>query len=160
MRMFYGTPSSYMWEDAEGVEHTIWQGEGGEQGDALMPLLCSLGQHTALAEAQDELEEDRSYLPIWTIFMWQFLGQTELAQCTYLFRNICSRVLGSASTVARHRCGTVQEWEQQHAMFLSASHKLPTPDARVWRGSGKTDLPPFQQGITVLGTPLGYPSFV
>ena len=57
VRMFYGTPSSYMWEDAEGVEHTIWQAEGGEQGDALMPPLFFLGQHTALAEAQDELEE-------------------------------------------------------------------------------------------------------
>ena len=34
------------------------------------------------------------------------------------------------------------------------------PDARVWRGSGETDLPPVQQGITVLGTPLGHPSFV
>ena len=34
------------------------------------------------------------------------------------------------------------------------------PEARVWRGSGKTDLPPAQEGITVLGTPLGHPSFV
>ena len=34
------------------------------------------------------------------------------------------------------------------------------PEARVWRGSGETDLPPGQQGITVLGTPLGHPSHV
>ena len=27
----------------------IHQGEGGEQGDALMPMLCSLGQHAAVA---------------------------------------------------------------------------------------------------------------
>ena len=57
MRMFYGTPSFFMWEDAEGVEHTIRQGEGGEQGDAFMPLLYSMGQRTALAEVQDELVE-------------------------------------------------------------------------------------------------------
>ena len=39
VRLFYGSPSTYMWEDAEGVEHLIPQGEGGEQGDPMMPLL-------------------------------------------------------------------------------------------------------------------------
>ena len=33
------------------------------------------------------------------------------------------------------------------------------PRARVWRRSGETDLPPSQQGIVVLGTPLGDPAF-
>ena len=47
VRMFYGSPSSYIWKDSCGVAHTIRQGEGGEQGDALMPLLFSLGQHRA-----------------------------------------------------------------------------------------------------------------
>ena len=37
--MFYGAPSQYLWEDDSGTVHTIDQGEGGEQGDALMPLL-------------------------------------------------------------------------------------------------------------------------
>ena len=31
------------------------------------------------------------------------------------------------------------------------------PDARVWRGS---ELPVVQQGIKVLGTPLGHSAFV
>ena len=44
VRMFYGSPSKYIWEDGEGVEHSILQGEGGEQGDPPMPLLYSLGQ--------------------------------------------------------------------------------------------------------------------
>ena len=48
VRMFYGSPSTDLWEDAEGVEHSILQGELGEQGDPLMPLLYSLGQHGAL----------------------------------------------------------------------------------------------------------------
>ena len=58
VRLFYGSPSTYMWEDAEGVEHLIPQGEGGEQGDPMMPLLCSLGQHSALEATQEELRED------------------------------------------------------------------------------------------------------
>ena len=45
--MFYGTPSSYMWEDGTDTVHRIAQGEGGEQGDPLMPLLYALGQHQA-----------------------------------------------------------------------------------------------------------------
>ena len=39
--MFYGAPSQYLWEDSAGRVHTIKQGEGGEQGDAMMPLLFS-----------------------------------------------------------------------------------------------------------------------
>ena len=39
VRLFYSSPSKYLWEDDEGVRHTIHQGEGGEQGDTLMPLL-------------------------------------------------------------------------------------------------------------------------
>ena len=45
VRQFYGSPSTYLWDDDDGVTHEIAQGEGGEQGDALMPLLFSLGLH-------------------------------------------------------------------------------------------------------------------
>ena len=31
--LWYGQPSSYLWEDDEGRAHTIRQAEGGEQGD-------------------------------------------------------------------------------------------------------------------------------
>ena len=41
VRLFYGQPSRYLWEDESGNVHHIHQGEGGEQGDALMPLLFS-----------------------------------------------------------------------------------------------------------------------
>ena len=41
-------PSEYLWEDDDGEVHKIAQGEGGEQGDPMMPLLYSLGQHRAL----------------------------------------------------------------------------------------------------------------
>ena len=48
VRLFCSTPSECRWEDDGGEVHSIHQGEGGEQGDALMPLLFSLGQHAAL----------------------------------------------------------------------------------------------------------------
>ena len=39
VRCFYGSPSTYLWEDEMGVTQNIQQGEGGEQGDPLMPML-------------------------------------------------------------------------------------------------------------------------
>ena len=42
VRMFYGSPSEYLWEDNQGNVHVVPQGEGGEQGDAMMPLLFCL----------------------------------------------------------------------------------------------------------------------
>ena len=39
---FCGHPSTHLWEDEQGVVHEIPQGEGGEQGDPLMPALFAL----------------------------------------------------------------------------------------------------------------------
>ena len=38
VRMSYGQASTYLWEDDEGHVHRIEQGEGGEQGDPMMPI--------------------------------------------------------------------------------------------------------------------------
>ena len=57
VRMFYEAPSSCLWEDSVGTVHTIRQGEGGEQGHALMLLLLVVGQHSALDAVQEELQE-------------------------------------------------------------------------------------------------------
>ena len=51
----YGTASTHLWEDDEGTTHKIVQGEGGEQGDAMMPLLFSLVQLPALEAVQAPL---------------------------------------------------------------------------------------------------------
>ena len=55
VRMFYGSPSEYLWEDGVGIVHRVPQGEGGEQGDATMPLLFSLGLHEALEDVHRQL---------------------------------------------------------------------------------------------------------
>ena len=56
VRLFYGQPSQCLWADDMGTVHHVDQGEGGEQGDALMPLLFSLG-HGALQAVQRQLAE-------------------------------------------------------------------------------------------------------
>ena len=60
--MFYGRPSEYLWEDAEGEVHSIAQGEGGEQRDPMMPLLFAMGQHHALDTVSRSLREDEKLL--------------------------------------------------------------------------------------------------
>ena len=55
VRMFYSTPSTFLWEDEEGTVHVIPQGEGGDQGDPLMPMLFALGQHSSLVTVSDRL---------------------------------------------------------------------------------------------------------
>ena len=57
VRLFYGRQSRYLWEFEDGEIHHIPQGEGGEQGDAMMPLLFSLGQHRALQAVAEQLQE-------------------------------------------------------------------------------------------------------
>ena len=62
VRLFYSSPSAYLWEDDDGRVHTIHQGEGGEQGDALMPLLFCVGQHAALEAIQRGLNPNEKLL--------------------------------------------------------------------------------------------------
>ena len=57
VRQFYGCVSQYLWEDDAGVTHTILQGEGGEQGDPLMPMFYSLGQNRALEAIHNSFQE-------------------------------------------------------------------------------------------------------
>ena len=55
VRRFYGRPSTYLWEDDEGVNHDIAQGRGAEQRGALTPSLFALGQHETLEQIHSQL---------------------------------------------------------------------------------------------------------
>ena len=50
-RMFYGRSSEYLWEMDDGQVHRIPQGEGGEQGDPMMPLLYLSRSHWCIGTA-------------------------------------------------------------------------------------------------------------
>ena len=56
VRLWYSTPSAYVWIDGNNCPHRVTQAEGGEQGDPLMPALFSLGMHRALTALQTELQ--------------------------------------------------------------------------------------------------------
>ena len=159
VRMFYGSPSTYVWEDAVGVEHSILQGEGGEQGDPLTPLLCSLGLHGALEATQEELADGEN-LVAYLDDIWVVSPVPERVSHVYgsLQRNLFSHAR------IRVHGGKTQVWNRsgirpEGCDALERIAQAADPRARVWRGSGETDLPP-SQGIVVLGTPLGDPAFI
>ena len=54
-RLFHRRRSEVLWESDSGEVHSVHQGEGGEQGDAMMPLLFALGQHGELQVASRAL---------------------------------------------------------------------------------------------------------
>ena len=84
VRMFCGSPSSYLWEGDSGVT-TIEQGEGREQGDPTMPLLFSLGQHAALHAVQGRLEAGERLFAflddIWVVTAPDRVGPAYIAIC-------------------------------------------------------------------------------
>ena len=53
--------SEYLWDNDLGEIHTISQGENGKQGDAMMPLLYSPGQH------QSHLGQANAGLVLWCV---------------------------------------------------------------------------------------------
>ena len=62
VRRFYGQPSLHIWEDKVGEVQDIPQGEGGDQGDPLMPLLFSLAVHPSLVSTGNLLREGEKLL--------------------------------------------------------------------------------------------------
>ena len=55
VRQWYAGQSEFVWFDSDGEPHHITQGDGGEQGDALMPALFCLALRRALSEVQGRL---------------------------------------------------------------------------------------------------------
>ena len=112
VKKFYGSPSTYIWDDDEGVVHEVFQGEGGEQGDALMRALFSLEQHNSLEAIQARLRPS-----------------VELRMCLPPSKNN-SRPWASRFTMARRSCGTAVVESQRGA--LTAAARRSDPDAIVW----------------------------
>ena len=154
--MFHGAPSEYLWEDSCGTVHRIPQGEGGELGDALMPLLFAVGQHSALEEASAQL------LPGEHLFAFHddiyMVTMPERVGAVYA---IVEEQLRTRARIRIHG-GKTKVWNRGGERLaicdvLERIARVQNPQTVVWRGS---DIPSHQQGITVLGTPLGHVDFI
>ena len=138
---------------------TVHQGEGGERGDPLMPLLFSVRQHAALEAIHRRLFPTEK-LPA-------FLDDTYVVKTRTSGR--CCGNCGPSSIVEscadpRVHGGKTHVWngagtKPEACDVLQQKAKALDPDSRVrvWRGS---EVPTTEQRIIVLGTPLAHEDFV
>ena len=140
-----------------GDMHEIPQGEGGEQGDPLMPMLFAMGQHRALEAVQRRLVTMKSCSRSWTMCTW-FAHPRELLMFWQFWHRSFNVTHTSICTRARPKCGTEAVRSRKGIEAITRAARAVKPDAIVWRG--ETSLPPEEQGIKVLGAPIGHPAFV
>ena len=139
----HGSPSEYLWEDEVGIVHRIPQGEGGEQGDAMMPLLFVLGQHEALEDVHRQLRAGE-YLfaffdDIYLVTPPDRAGPVYAALEEALRVHACIRI-HTGKTKVWNRVGVIPDV----CDVLERIAQVTDPTASVWKGS---ILPTHEQGI-------------
>ena len=159
--LFCGTPSSYLWEDYCGRTHTILQGEGGEQGDAVMPLLFSLSQHSTLAAMQAQMRDGEVLLifhdGIHTVTMPERVGEVYALLAGPLWtclQVLSGPTLGYGCIRGKHNCGT------ESVRTLADGSRW---SEQLWQKTRQPSCGGVQRNcphIKVHGTPLGHPDFV
>ena len=151
-RQFYGSESRYIWVDDAGNNHIITQGEGGEQGDPLMPALYSLAQHGALEAFARQMQPGEAVLA--------FLDDTYVVsnpERTRPARDALSAALWHHARVRLNE-GKTRIWNAAGEEPPGIADLQPPDADPLWTGSWS--LPRERQGIVVLGAPLGSDEFV
>ena len=137
----------------EGVTHEIVQGEGGEQ----MPALYALGQHKASVAVSERLLPTERLLAFHDD-LYVLCGPPRVVDVHIALQ----QALWEHSRIQVHH-GKTQLWNRggeapRGWRALTAAARQVDLDAIVWRGD--PELPPSEQGVKVLGTPLGHPEYV
>ena len=147
VRTWYSRQSHFLWSDDAGTVHDVMQGEGGEQGDPLMPALFALAQHDALHRAKRQLHESD------TIFA--FLDDLYLFTSRERAKGAFDTVTEEVSTGAgvRTHLGNLRLWSKAGGECPPGFEQF---GAKVWAGGAE----PAERGVKILGTPLGHPEFV
>ena len=144
-----GCFSEYLFYDESGHAHTVLQAEGGEQGDPLMPGLFAVGIHRALRAAHSALSLGED--------LFAFLDGTYITcpveRVVPTFRALRS-ALAEYANIDLH-LGKTWVWNAAGLEPEGLAAEVPPQPGRppVWVGAHS--LPAEQQGMVVLGTPLG-----
>ena len=149
-------PAGFSGKTKRGVNHDICQGEGGEQGDPLMPALFALGLHQALVAVQAGL------LPSERLFA--FLDDIYVVCSPDRVADVHASLQAELWRHARTQVhqGRTQLWNRDGVTprgteVLTVAARIEDEDAIVWRGDPAL---PQEQGVKILGTPLGHAAFV
>ena len=133
----------------------IPQGQGGEQGNPMMPIFCSLGQHRTLEAVDREMGANQHLMAflddIFFVTMPREVGEVHAVAQEKLWIHSCIRVVGK--TKVWNRAGI----RPLACDMLERIARVENPSATVWWCS---DIHTADQGIKVLGAPLGHPDFV
>ena len=138
--------------------HEVLQGEGGEQGDALMPALFSLGQHDALVAIQGRLAPDERLMA----FLDDIYAVGDRPRHTAAAYTAIQEELRTHTGIEVHQ-GKTQLWNRAGntpvgCAALTATARVADLSAIVWRGD--LHLPLQEKGVKIFGTPLGHPRYV
>ena len=150
VRALYGTEPQFLWRDDEGQEHIITQGEGGEQGDPLMPALYALAQHAALAEASGRLHPDD--------WLFAFLDDLYVVsnrdRAKWAYETVAHEVERQAGV--RTHLGKLQAWSAGGCDAPRGLEGLRSDGTPVWTGN----LDGADNGVTCVGTPVCHAEYV
>lgn len=157
--MFYGHTSEYYWTNEEGEVWPIDQGDGGEQGDPLMPALFALGQHAALVSSDQKLQELMAEKTDWVAdffkpLLFAFLDDLYVVTDRVMARQAFDVVTGEVERIAgiRTNLGKLQLYSKNGGSCPQGFEDFPS----VWT----CDAPDTKnRGIVVLGSPLGTVEF-
>ena len=147
VRLWYAVPSQYKWRDENGNVHNILQGDGGEQGDALMPALFCLALHSALEHIKSGLPEGAEIVA-YLDDIYVVCNPDDVAN-----------IYDAVRTTLRDRCridvniGKLAAWSKNRGPCPAGlAERSPT----AW----VCDRPDSEQGLRVLGAPFGTNAYV
>ena len=150
VRLWYSTPSAYVWIDGNNCPHRVTQAEGGEQGDPLMPALFSLGMHRALTALQTELQPGER--------VFAFLDDLYIVAAPERVRTLFDAVARRLYEEVRISLNHAKTRVWNAAAVEPPGLDTLAPDGTAWCGAEAS--PAEERGITVLGAPLGTDAYV
>ena len=139
VRLSCGAPSKYSWWDEGGQKRTLFQAEGGEQGDPLMPLLFSIGIQGALEEVSEVLHPGEQLCA----FLDDIFALCQLDRVNFI-HDALRRALLRVAGIHLHQ-GKTRVWNKGGVQPEQAEDL----GQDAWQ----------PQGIVVLGTPTGTEEF-
>ena len=147
VKALYTNASTYLWTDDRGEVHEVTQGEGGEQGDPLMPALFALGQHSALQAAATQL------LPGEQLFAYldDLYVVCTRERAAAAFKAVADSVYAHAGV--KSHLGKLRAWSRGGG---EAPADLAALGPNVWTAN----LEPEHNGLMVLGSPVGSAEYV
>ena len=148
----YGEGSVYIWTDNENSARHIHQGEGGEQGDALMPALFCLGLHDALERANANLRPGEKLLAY--LDDVYIISSPDRARAVY--DNVTQEI--SSHIGIQVNFGKTECWSPAGGPPPVGIAELdaPAPLPPVWKGN----LTSEHNGIEILGSPIGQVAYI